>query len=261
MIHLLGNLFKFRELILTLVSRELKARYRGTVLGYFWSLLNPLLLLLIYTVVFSTIFQPRIAGIKPYAMFLFCGLLPWTWFSGSLLEATIVIPDNVQLVKRVLFPTEILVISKVISHGVHFFLALPILILALVTTSHLSPTSLLLPIPIFLQLLFTSGMTLIIASFSIHFKDLKDLMQNVVTLWFFATPIIYTLSMLDYPWLNTLIRINPATSLFLIYQDVTFHQSLPALQDLIIMTAISLVVFMLGALLFDRLREAVMEDA
>lgn len=261
MIQLFRNLYKFRELILTLVSRELKARYRGTVLGYFWSFLNPLLLLVIYTFVFSTIFQPRIAGVKPYAMYLFCGLLPWTWFSGSILESTMVLPENAQLIRRVLFPTEILPVTKVVSHGIHFMLALPILILALAFTSHLHPVILLLPLPILMQFFITTGVALLLSAFSVHFRDLRDLTQNVVTLWFFATPIIYTLNMLNIPLLRKLIRLNPLTSLFLIYQDITFFQRLPSLTDLGIALTVSIVFLWAGGFLFHRLRETLMEDA
>ena len=172
-----------------------------------------------------------------------------------------VLPENSQLIKRVLFPTEVLPITKVVSHGVHFVLALPILILSLFFTGHLRPMILLLIIPIVLQFLFLSGLSLLLASLSVHFRDLRDLMQNVVTLWFFATPIIYTLAMIDIPWLKTAIRLNPATSLFLLYQDVTFFHRFPAPVDLAVAVGVSLLTFAVGAALFDRLRETLMEEA
>ncbi|HPR63579.1 MAG TPA: ABC transporter permease [Thermoanaerobaculia bacterium] len=261
MIHFIHNLIRYRELILTLVGRELQARYRGTLLGYFWSLINPLLLLTIYTVVFSTIFQPRMEGIRPYAMFLFCGLLPWTWFSGSLLESTIVLPDNAQLIKKVLFPTEILPITKVVSHGVHFVLALPILVGALLWTGNLGPEIFLLPVPLLLQFLFTTGIALTLSALSVHFRDLRDLMQNLITLWFFATPIIYPLDMIQYPLLRRLIHLNPATPLFIVYQDLSFFHRFPRWTDLAAAMVVSLVSLLVGVFLFERLKETLMEEA
>ena len=124
----LRQLIRYRGLIQTLVTRELKARYRGSILGFFWSFANPLLLLLVYTFVFSVIL-PGFRGteLQPYALFLFCGLLPWTWFSSSLLESSNVLIANGNLIKKVMFPAEILPIVAVISNMFHFFFALPVL--------------------------------------------------------------------------------------------------------------------------------------
>jgi len=122
------QLFRFRGLLATLTSRELKARYRGSVLGFFWSFINPLLLLSIYTFVFTTVMPgARSAGIEPFSLFLFCGLLPWTWFATSLTESSGVLISGGNLIKKVLFPAEILPIVSVLANMVHFLLGLPIL--------------------------------------------------------------------------------------------------------------------------------------
>jgi ABC-type polysaccharide/polyol phosphate export permease len=112
----LRNLFRYRVLIQSLVVRELKARYRGSLLGFFWSFINPLLLLLVYTFVFATV-MPRAADdpIQPYALFMFCGILPWAWFSSSLLEASNVLIAGGNLIKKVLFPAEVLPIVTVLA--------------------------------------------------------------------------------------------------------------------------------------------------
>ena len=124
----LRELFRCRGLIETLVARELKARYRGSVLGFFWSFVNPLLLLLVYSFVFSVVLPGFRGGdLEPYALFLFCGLLPWTWFSSALLESSNALIMNGNLIKKVLFPAEVLPIVAVLSNLVHFFLALPVL--------------------------------------------------------------------------------------------------------------------------------------
>ena len=123
----LRELFRCRGLIETLVVRELKARYRGSVLGFFWSFVNPLLLLLVYSFVFSVVLPGFRGDLEPYALFLFCGLLPWTWFSSALLESSNALIMNGNLINKVQFPAEVLPIVAVLSNMVHFFLALPVL--------------------------------------------------------------------------------------------------------------------------------------
>src|SRR6266536_2742044 len=126
----LRTLYRYRQLIATLTARDLKARYRGSILGFFWSLANPLLLLTVYTIVF-TIFFPANA-IQPYPLFLFAGILPWTFFSAAVLESTSAINANAGLIKKVMFPAEALPLVTVASHLVHFALAMPILLIATV---------------------------------------------------------------------------------------------------------------------------------
>src|SRR5919206_3296635 len=104
----LAQLFRYRGLISSLVARELKARYRGSVLGFFWSFINPLLLLSIYTFIFTVVLPNPTVGIQPYALFMFCGILPWNWFSSSLTEAANSLIAGGNLIKKVLFPAEIL---------------------------------------------------------------------------------------------------------------------------------------------------------
>src|SRR5215475_603087 len=123
----LAQLIRYRGLIQSLVARELKARYRGSVLGFVWSFINPLLLLLVYSFVFTTVIPNRTEGVQPYALFMFCGLLPWTWFSSSLSEAAGSLIASGNLIKKVLFPAEILPLVTVLANMVHFFLGLPIL--------------------------------------------------------------------------------------------------------------------------------------
>src|SRR3954469_22474678 len=131
MLRNLAQLVRHRGLIQSLVARELKARYRGSVLGFFWSFINPLLLLLVYSFVFKYLLAARYEGIEHYEVFLFCGLLPWTWFSSSLLESSGVLISGGNLIKKVLFPAEILPIVTVLSNMVHFFFGLSILVLFL----------------------------------------------------------------------------------------------------------------------------------
>src|SRR5512132_3290534 len=137
MFHNLARLVRYRGLIQSLVARELKARYRGSVLGFFWSFINPLLLLLIYSFVFAVVLPAMHSReLEPFALFMFCGILPWTWFSSSLSEAAGSLISGGNLIKKVLFPAEILPIVSVLANMVHFFLGLVILIGFLVIYRH-----------------------------------------------------------------------------------------------------------------------------
>src|SRR5262245_50127900 len=119
MFRSLQNLYKYRVLIQSLVVRELKARYRGSMLGFFWSFFNPLLLLTVYTIVFNYILPNRGQDTQPYALFLFSGLLPWTWFSSAMLESSNSIIIGGSLIKKIIFPSEVLTFVSVIANMVH----------------------------------------------------------------------------------------------------------------------------------------------
>ena len=200
MLHNLVRLTRYRGLIQSLVARELKARYRGSVLGFFWSFINPLLLLLIYSFVFKYVL-PRGArrACRPYALFMFCGILPWTWFSSSLLESSGVLISGGNLIKKVLFPAEMLPIVTVLANMVHFFLGLPILGAFLLYYG--IPLSLrelaLVPVVVLVQLVLTLGFALLLSALTVHFRDMRDILSNLLTFWFFATPIIYPYTLME----------------------------------------------------------------
>src|SRR5580765_370434 len=170
----LKQLIRYRGLIQALVARELKARYRGSVLGFLWSFINPLLLLSIYSFIFTTIIPNRTPGLQPYALFMLCGILPWTWFSASLTEAAGSLIAGGNLIKKVLFPAEILPIVSVLSNMVHFFLGLPILVVFLVYYRRWpDPLDLLwFPVAVLVQLVFTAALALILSALSVHFRDI-----------------------------------------------------------------------------------------
>src|SRR3954469_15944705 len=193
MLRNLAQLVRYRGLIQSLVARELKARYRGSVLGFFWSFINPLLLLLVYSFVFKYLLAARYEGIDHYELFLFCGILPWTWFSTSLLESSGVLISGGNLIKKVLFPAEILPIVTVLSNMVHFFFGLSILVLFLAWyRAPVTPLELAwFPVVVLVQLILTLGFALLLSALTVHFPDRRDSLGNLITFWFFATPIIY----------------------------------------------------------------------
>jgi ABC-type polysaccharide/polyol phosphate export permease len=260
----LANLFRYRGLIQSLVARELKARYRGSALGFVWSFINPLLLLLIYTYVFTAVMPNNTEGVQPYALFMFCGILPWTWFSSSLAESANSLIAGGNLIKKVLFPAEVLPIVSVLTNMVHFFLGLPILIAFLLAYQHYPRADNLLwfPVAVMVQLVFTIALALILSALSVHFRDIKDILSNLLTLWFFATPIIY-------PWFQPSVRkfhtffdINPFTHLAVTYQEALFFNQGPVGHWKWLLGYLglgSIVLFLVAYWLFDRLRDSFAE--
>jgi lipopolysaccharide transport system permease protein len=264
MLRNLQRLFRYRSLIQTLVVRELKARYRGSVLGFFWSFVNPLLLLLVYTFVFSVVlrgFRPVDIG-GPYALFLFCGLLPWIWFSSALLESSNSLIVGGGLIKKVLFPAEVLPIVAVLSNMIHFLLALPVLTVFLIY--YRAPLSLgevaWFPLVILVQLTLTLGLALLLSALTVHFRDLKDLLGNLLTLWFFSTPIIYPMAMVPAGG-KFLMDLNPVAHLAISYQEILFYDGPYGHWKWLLAVAVGSVgVFLVGYALFDRLRDSFAEE-
>jgi ABC-type polysaccharide/polyol phosphate export permease len=259
----LGQLYRYRALILSLVARELQARYRGSVLGFLWSFVNPLLLLLIYSFVFTVVLPGiRPVALEPYAVFMFCALLPWAWFSASLLESSSVLVSGGNLIKKVLFPAEVLPIVTVLANLVHFCFGLPILIgfLLWFRVPIVAGDLLWFPVIVLVQLVLTLGIALAVSALTVHFRDLRDLLQNLLTFWFFATPIIYPLEMAP-ATVQRVLALNPFTHLAVSYQDVLFRAGpFTAWPRLLLLGAASLVALAAGYWVFDRLRDTFAEE-
>ena len=260
----LAQLGHYRPLIQTLVARDLKARYRGSVLGMFWSFINPLLLLTIYSFVFWILPAAKDPATTPFPVFLFCGLLPWSWFSTAMNEATVSLISGGGLIKKVLFPAEVLPIVSVISTMVHFLFGLVILLIFEVRFAHAPNFAALpwFPVVVALQFIFTVGLSLLTSALTVHFRDVRDLVFNLLTFWFFATPIIYPYSMAvgklgRHAWI---LELNPFFHLAVAYQKILFFPPpFDRAASLGVMTVFSVGVFLLGYWVFDRLRDSFAE--
>ncbi|MFQ6081887.1 MAG: ABC transporter permease [Candidatus Aminicenantia bacterium] len=271
MIRLIKNLrelYRFRVLIQSLVSRELKARYRGSILGFLWSFFNPFLLMIVYTAVFGFILRPRdpAFGASPinYALFLFCGLLPWVWFSSSTIESSLVLMTHGQLIKKILFPADVLPTVIVLSNLVHFSFGLPILFLFFIILGKgFTWWVFFLPVVILTQLIFSMGLSFLVSSLTIHFRDIKDILTNLLTLWFFTTPIIYPMSFQTIQKskvLKTFLYLNPMTHIMEGYQYCLFYGSLPHWKKLSVTFLVSILLFFIGYYIFDKLRDSFAEE-
>jgi len=253
----LRDIYKFRALIWTLVIKEIKLRYRGSILGFFWSFLNPLLLMAVYALVFSVYMRIQM---EHYPVFMFCGLLPWIWFSASLLEGVNSIVGRGDLITKAFFPPQILPMVTLLSNLINFLLGLPILFIFL-WASHVIPQwpLLALPLILFAQLLFTLGLVLALSALNVHFRDLTHILGNLLTLWFFVCPIIYPLKQIPERF-RFLVDFNPMGLLTLMYQDVFFYNRFPDFKVLGGLMALGVVVIIIGNAIFNIFRESFAEE-
>ena len=261
MLRNLAQLPRYRGLIQSLVARDLKARYRGSFLGFFWSFINPLMLLLVYTFVFKYV-MPAPKGTDPYPLFMFCGLLPWTWFSASLMESSGSLISGGNLIKKVLFPAEVLPIVSVLANMVHFVLGLPILLAFLIGYRHWPGARDLawFPITVAIQLIFTAALALFVSALTVHFRDIRDLLTNILTLWFFSTPIIYYWRQENVQRFKVLFDLNPFTHLAITYQEILFFSGpVGHWKWLVALGVASIGLFLGGYWFFDRLRDSFAE--
>ena len=263
----LAELYRFRALIVALVLRELRARYRGSFLGFLWSFLNPLLLMGVYVLVFAVYLR---VPMENYALFLFTGLLPWLWFSQSLGHATGVIVGSGALVKRILFPAEILPLVSVLSNLVNLLLSLPLLFLFLLAFGvRPGPMLLLLPLLLGIQLLLTAGLALPLSALNVHLRDVEQILANLLVLLFFLSPILYSVDTvpktlrlgdaLTIP-LRPLYFLNPVAGLVQGYQNIIFFGREPHWIHLGMVAVVAVVAFRGGYWVFDRLRDSLAEE-
>lgn len=257
--HLI-ELFHYRELVRHLVARELKARYKGSVLGFLWTLLNPLGMMLVFTFVF-TMMLPN-TQLPRFPIFFLCGYLPWQFFSNALMSSMGSVIGNPGLVKKVYFPRAVLPLASVLATLVNFLLALVVLFMMLfVTRSHLSPYIWLLPIVIVIQTCFILGIALILSTLSVFYRDTIMIMEVVLQAWFFLTPIFYSIDILPRSFqalgvtldIHRLMYIlNPIASLTAAYRDLLYWGYRTNLDFLLRTAVTALAVLALGYLFFLR---------
>lgn len=264
----LAELIRYRELVQNLVVRDLKARYKNSVLGFLWSLLNPLLTMAVFTVVFT--FMMPSNQIDKFPVFLLCALLPWNFFQAALMGCTNSIVDHAALIKKVYFPREVLPISAVLSNFVNFLLALVVLFAMLfVFRIRLTAWALWLPFIMAVQLIFTLGLGLILATTNVFYRDTGLIMGVVLQAWFFLTPIIYPIDILPtqryIAGLNLNIHrltyiLNPMASIAASYRVVLYNGAPPALDFMLRTFLTAVAVLVLGYAIFARFSGAFGEE-
>jgi ABC-type polysaccharide/polyol phosphate export permease len=219
------TVLRYRALLRNLVLKDLKLKYQHSVLGFTWSLLNPFLMLTVYTVAFKYILQVPTPN---YAHFLLAGLLPWNFFASSVTASTQSITANARLIRQVPFPHETLPIATVAFALVQFLVALGVLLplLALFSDQPLRWTVLLLPLVLATHFAFTVGLAFLLAAGTVFFRDVTHLVEVLLPALFWTAPIVYPLTMVPAP-LQLLFQLNPLVAFAVAYQDVLFWGRLP----------------------------------
>jgi lipopolysaccharide transport system permease protein len=249
----LRELYQYRVLLWSLAQRELKARYRGSALGFLWTFLNPMLLMLVYALLFTVYMRQ---DMEHYTLFQFVGLLPWIWFSSSVGGGASAISDRRDLLTKVKFPPQVLPASVVATNAANFLLSLP-LVLGLSLLSGVKPTAhvLLVPLVALVQGVFTLGVTYLVSALNVTFRDLQHVVNNLLTLAFFLTPVLYPVRLVPEEYRALALYLNPMAGFITAYQDLVYYHRLPEPGPLLSASLVACVLLAGAAAFFDTRRE------
>ncbi len=251
------NLYQYRELLKTNIQKDIRGKYKGAWLGFFWSLLNPLLLLLVYSIIFPYILR---IDVPNYPLYLAVALLPWTAFTTIIQTGTNAIVANGNIIKKVYFPREIIPISIVSSGVVNFLLTTIVMIVFLIMGGiGLTTLALLFPVILLVQFLVMLGITFVLSAITVYVRDLEHLVGIGLMVLFYATPIVYTMDSIPSN-LTWILNLNPMTHIISAYRDILFYQTMPNWANLGILAAIALVVCFIGYKIFKKLDKGFAEE-
>ena len=253
MSSIISEIYRFRTLFFGLVRRHLATRYRGSALGFFWTFLNPLCLIAVYWLVFR--FYIRFTTVENYTVFMFAGLLPWMWTTQALLEGTASISGSGHLITKSLFPAHLLPGVAVTTALVNFLLSLPILVgLMFLTDVPLRITFLFVPFYVILHFFLLYGITLMLSSLNVFYRDVQHVLGNGLTLLFFLCPIVYPESVVPERFKWT-INYNPFAALITLYQRAILDGGAPDLKLIASVSVAALFCVLLGSFTYHRFRE------
>ena len=247
------NVFAYRDMVVSLVKRDLRGRYKGSTLGFLWTLINPLFQLIIYTIVFSIVLR---SNIEDYYLFLFVALVPWSFFSASVHAGAFCVWSQKGMINKIYFPGAVLPISHVLSQVVNLLLSFIVVFLALIVGGkELNFVALVtLPIIIVIEFIFALGITFVVSAVAVFFTDLMQILGILVMLWQFMTPVMYPID--DVPeHMLIYFQINPMTSIITAYRDVLYYAKLPELGSLARAGGLSILLLLIGWVVFCELEK------
>lgn len=256
--RLIKELWEYREMILSLVKRDLKSRYKGSVLGFFWMFLNPLLQLGVYTIVFSTIMR---MGIDKFYLFLFVALVPWLFFSTCLSAGPGVIFSQQDMVKKIYFPREVLPLSFTLSQFVNMLLSfIVIFVVVFISGVKINVTALLyLPLIMIIEFIMALGITYLVSALNVYFRDLEHIMSIVSMAWMYLTPIMYPIEMIPEQYVK-LFYLNPMTSVIIAYRDILYYGKVPQVETLTQAMIMGIGILLIGQIIFSKLQRHFVEE-
>lgn len=243
------NLLQYRDLVRELVTRDLKVRYRRSAIGFLWTMLQPLAMMLVLKVVFETAFR---FPVENYTVYVLAGLLFWNFFSQSITASMNSLRGNAGLLSKVPVPIEVFPLATVISGVINLLLALiPLLALMVLTGHPLKPALLFLPVAILLAAVFTLGAGLLLSPLAVFFADVIELVGVVMTLLLYLTPVIYPMSIVPARFLWA-VRFNPVRSILEVFRDPIYYGKVPPWPHLAVALALAAGVLLIGFVTFRR---------
>lgn len=254
---LFKDLYQYRELLKTNIQKEIRGKYKGAWLGVVWSYLNPLLMLVVYSVVFSKIMKIQIPN---YTMFLFTALIPWTFFTQTVSQGAFSVVANGSILKKVYFPREIIPISIVTSNVITFLISCIIMLFFIfVTGLGVSWYILLFPVVLISQYVLLLGITFILSSVTVYIRDLEHIITVLLMVMFYGTPIVYSMDMVPAS-MKAILLLNPMTPIINSYRDILFYKQMPNLKDLALIIIVAIVLFNIGLVIFRKLERNFAEE-
>lgn len=258
MLLMFCNIYRYREMLINMVRRDLRGKYKGSILGFLWTFINPLLQLVVYTIVFSNIMR---MGVSNYEIFLFVALIPWMFFSTSVLSGAGSIIYNQSLVTKIYFPREILPLSVVTSNFINMIYC-SVIVLAVVLFYHMNlnlEVWFILPVIAFIEYILVIGIVLIVSALTVYFRDLEHILGIIIMAWQFLTPVMYPESFVPSQY-QAILYLNPMTPIIISFRDVLYYGKMPVVENLVYAFLWSLIIFICGFLLFGKLQKDFAEE-
>lgn len=254
----LKEIFQYKEMLRSLVRRDLRGRYKGSVLGFLWTFLNPLLQLLVYTLLFSQIMR---AGIDDYYLFLFVALIPWMFFANSILGGSTCIWANQNLVTKIYFPREVLPLSIATSNFINMLYCFVIVLLAVLCFGkHINFMAwLYLPFVAIIEYILVLGFTLLFSALTVFLRDLEHILGIVTMAWQFLTPVMYGIDLVPKEYLP-LFNLNPMTPIIIAFRDILYYGRAPQLETLVSALTFGLIFLVFGFIVFSSLKKRFAEE-
>ena len=255
---LLNDLYAYRQLLKSNIKKEIRGKYKGSFLGVLWSFINPLLSALVYAIVFPIILK---SSSPHYVTFLVIGIIPWNFFTTVLNQGTTCILTNAGIIKKVYFPREILPISVATSGLVNFLISCLIIFIFLICSGiGFSMYILYLPLIIIAQYILQLGIILITSAVNVYIRDAEYIINFLVMMLFYATPILYSQEMFIGTKFEWIIQVNPFATIITCYRDVLFYKSAPHLKSLLVVLLGSILIFFIGKAIFNKLQKGFAEE-
>lgn len=258
----LRELYDYREMIISLVRKDLRGRYKSSALGFLWTFINPLCQIIIYTLVFSQIFR---MGVEKYYLFLTVVMIPWVFFNSSVSGGAMAVVSQQDLVKKIYFPREVLPISFVTSCFVNMLLSFIVVFLVIAASGiGFSPVALLfLPLVMIIEYVLALGITMITSACNVYLRDLEHIVGVFMMAWIYLTPVMYDISYVTEnapAELVSIFYLNPMTSIAVAYRDILYYKRIPEMQTLLVAVVIGLVSLVVGSMVFAKLQKNFVEE-